>query len=165
MKVLAWIGVLVLASCASINPTQVDLTHFATLAPNEEPLYATDFTLLDLNGEAHQLSQQQGSWVVINFWQTTCAPCVEEMPALQAIDERYNNLEVWAINIRETPDQIRAFMQAHQLTLTVLLGSDQVSLDYTVMALPQTVVVAPNGEIVYRQFGALQLETFIKLLG
>ncbi|MGV2435381.1 MAG UNVERIFIED_CONTAM: hypothetical protein LVT10_11255 [Anaerolineae bacterium] len=43
------------------------------------------------------------------------------MPALQAIDERYNNLEVWAIDIRETPDQIRAFMQAHQLTLTVLL--------------------------------------------
>ncbi|MGV2435380.1 MAG UNVERIFIED_CONTAM: hypothetical protein LVT10_11250 [Anaerolineae bacterium] len=42
------LGCWCLRSCASINPTQVDLTHFATLAPNEEPLYATDFTLLDL---------------------------------------------------------------------------------------------------------------------
>lgn len=170
MRALAWLVLLMLTSCVgmdAVQPVQIDLaqTGFATLTPNEQPFFAPNFTLLGLDRNRYQLSEQQGHWVVLNFWQTTCAPCVAEMPALEALANRYTNLVVWAINIRETPEQIQQFLDEQQLTLTVLIGNDAVSLDYTVMALPQTVVVAPNGEVVYRQFGALQLDEFSKLFG
>src|ERR1700730_7333124 len=44
---------------------------------------APDFTLLDFNGKAHQLSDYKGKLVLINFWGTFCPPCKAEMPALQ----------------------------------------------------------------------------------
>ncbi|MEO1442853.1 MAG: TlpA family protein disulfide reductase, partial [Chloroflexota bacterium] len=52
------------------------------------------------------------------------------------------------------------FLAEHRLTFPVLLSDDTVALSYTVMALPQTVVIDPNGEIQYRQFGAVKLESF-----
>ena len=41
-----------------------------------------DFTLPDIDGETHRLSDHRGKWVVINFWATWCGPCMVEIPEL-----------------------------------------------------------------------------------
>lgn len=45
---------------------------------------APDFELLGLDGVTHTLEEYKGKSVVLNFWGSWCAPCVKEMPALQA---------------------------------------------------------------------------------
>jgi thiol-disulfide isomerase/thioredoxin len=41
-----------------------------------------DLEFKDLQGKPHKLSEWNGKWVLLNFWATWCAPCLNEMPML-----------------------------------------------------------------------------------
>jgi thiol-disulfide isomerase/thioredoxin len=133
-----------------------------TAAPTEAPFYAPDFRLNSLDGTVYQLSDLRGRWVVINFWATWCAPCVEEMPVLQQVADRYGeNLLVLGINMRETAAEISTFVDALGLQFPILMTPDDATLiAYSVVGLPQTVIVNPAGIIVDRRFGPLETERF-----
>ncbi len=166
---MRWWMVLIVGGMAACGPTAAP----PTVAPqptsqpedvDEEPFYAPDFTLESLSGEQITLSEQRGGWVLLNFWQTTCMPCVEEMPVFQQLYDTRSELTVLAVNIREDEAAIRSFLQDHGLSFPVLYSQDAVSQAYTVMALPQTVLIDPNGEIVWRQFGPVELASFESLI-
>src|SRR6478752_3346547 len=42
----------------------------------------SSFMLKDMSGIKHQLSNYKGKWVLVNYWATWCAPCLEEVPDL-----------------------------------------------------------------------------------
>ena len=44
-----------------------------------------DFAAEDLNGESLRFEEFRGNVVVLNFWATTCGPCVTEMPSLERL--------------------------------------------------------------------------------
>lgn len=122
---------------------------------DDGPLAAPDFTLTALEGESVTLSDLRGGWVVVNFWATWCLPCAEEMPALQALaDDHAGDLTVLGVNVREERAAVQGFVDAHEIRFPVLVDPDPATLSaYQVVALPQTVIVDPGGEIAYRQFG------------
>ncbi|MEO0565013.1 MAG: TlpA disulfide reductase family protein, partial [Chloroflexota bacterium] len=101
------------------------------------PVIAPPFALKDLNGDTHSLSDYRGKWVLLNFWQTTCVPCVEEMPVFQTLADDMPELIVLAVNIREPVSVIEPFVEALGITYTILLSESNVSQDYVVLALPQ----------------------------
>jgi len=145
-------AVLLLNSCASITTTQA--------------VPATDFTLQSLDGDQVQLANLRGRWVVLNFWATWCAPCVEELPLLQQLAEHYpDQLTVLALNMREDENEVRAFVAQHQLSMPVLLEpDDQTLIDYGVHGLPLSIVVSPDGEVVRRHVGPVDqaFETWLE---
>ncbi len=55
--------------------------------------YAPAFTGVDLNGKEWNLEKLQGKIAVINFWFINCAPCKEEMPALNELKAKYADQE------------------------------------------------------------------------
>jgi peroxiredoxin len=125
---------------------------------------APDFTLLSLAGPPVSLHEQQGKVVLINFWATWCAPCREEMPALQAAYEKLadQGLVVLGVNWTQAdylPD-VEAFVEALGLTFPILLDSDgTVSEDlYRVLGLPTSVLVGRDGMIRAVRIGVLDLQ-------
>ncbi|MCX6008960.1 MAG: redoxin domain-containing protein, partial [Chloroflexi bacterium] len=64
---------------------------------------APDFTLPTLDGKEVSLSQFRGKTVMVNFWQSSCSNCIEEMPYLQAIYNKWphDKLEILAVSVGE----------------------------------------------------------------
>lgn len=125
----------------------------------EEPFYAWDFTLQSLDGISYTLSDLHGQWVLVNFWATWCAPCLEEMPALQEIHDDFDNVIVLGINQRENPREIQPFVEELSINFPILINPpDRLLLDYAVVGLPQSILVNPDGIIVWRQFGPVDVD-------
>lgn len=120
---------------------------------------AYDFSLQDLDGNTHTLSDLRGQPVIINFWATWCAPCRIEMPELQAAFERYEDdgLVILALDNDESPDAVRSFFYDEMdLTFTPLLddGAD-VSDQYSVFNFPSTYFINAEGKVTAIHLGPM----------
>jgi len=66
---------------------------------------APDFKLSDLNGNSVVLSSMRGKVVLLDFWSSSCGPCIREMPMIEAIGEAHKaDLIVWGVSF-DLPDR------------------------------------------------------------
>lgn len=109
---------------------------------------APEFTLPGLDGQTISLGGFKGKPVMVNFWATWCGPCVHEVPYIQETYEVWSGkgLVILAVNIGESPSQVRGFMQESQLSFPVLLDeSGEVAEQYGVRGIPTTILVDGEG--------------------
>ena len=126
---------------------------------------APDFTLTDLSGETHTLSDYQGRVVIINFWATWCHPCREEMPDMQEIYEEYQDdgLVILAVNANESQATVQAFADEYELTFPILLNSAADIVDlYDVQSFPSTYFVDADGRIRVDTFSGPMTSSYIE---
>jgi peroxiredoxin/outer membrane lipoprotein-sorting protein len=131
---------------AGLESEQNDLTGQA----------AADFSLTDLEGQRHRLSEQRGKVVMLDFWATWCGPCRIQMPAVERIYQEFKNkgLVVFTVNQRETADRAKAYIQKYSYTSTTLLDSQgEVGRQYGVRGIPTLVIVGRDGTIVAHWVG------------
>ena len=138
---------------------------------------APDFELPLLDGTTFRLSDQRGSWLVINFWATWCPPCRAEMPVLQALHDApseaaraLGQVKVIAINRDESKATVQAFLDELKLNLPVVLDAGgKVSNRFGILSLPITYFIDPEGVVRHRHIGEISAElldqTFRKLAG
>ena len=132
-------------------------------APIDRGDVAPSFTVDLLDGGELDLNELRGRPVIVNFWLTTCEPCVREMPALDgAMDDRGDTgLVVVGINYAETPDTIKAFLDELDTAIDFPIGLDDsgdIVAAYDVAALPTTFFVDRGGLIRYRRIGEVTPE-------
>jgi len=114
---------------------------------------APEFTLRSTKGKKVSLSDYKGSVVLINFWATWCAPCIQELPSLQRIHDDLNKegFTVLAINVDEARHKsgIKPLIKKMNLTFPILLDSTSsvMSLYNPQMNIPFSVVVNKKGNI------------------
>ncbi len=126
------------------------LTPFPQVSP------APNFSLHDLQGNAHTLSDYQGKVVVLNFWATWCPPCRAELPSMQRAWEimRNEDMLMLAVNVGERETTVRQVTQALGLDFPVLLDNNATLMQrWSARGLPTTFVINPQGHIVYRAVG------------
>ncbi len=109
---------------------------------------APDFTLKSMAGKNLNLVEQRGNIILINFWASWCAPCRTEMPELQALQEKYQDLgfSVWAINVEQENQAGRKFLADLTLTFPIFFDAkNTLSATYQVAAMPTSIIVDRNG--------------------
>ncbi|MGL5773018.1 MAG: TlpA family protein disulfide reductase [Bacteroidales bacterium] len=115
---------------------------------------APDFTLVSINGEKFSLSDFKGKWVVLDFWGSWCAPCLNGMPQMKSMYDKYKGkLEIIGVACKDNDDKWRKAVKNNELNWTQLFGDDSVHIDYAIEAYPTKIVIDPTGTIVYKAVG------------
>lgn len=120
-----------------------------------------DFSLVDLNGEQHKLSDYKGKGVFLNFWATYCGPCEREMPFMnsQYLQYKDKDVTVLAVNIGESDLAVKKYTERLKLEFPILLDSEgEVNSTYGVVNLPATYLIDKDGKLVKVHTGQLREE-------
>jgi peroxiredoxin len=133
-------------------------------------ILAPDFALKDLKGQTVNLGNFRGKAVLINFWSTTCPPCVSEMPNFESVYQDWSNRNdrvLLTIDLGEDINKLNAFMTSHRYSFPVLLDSAyQVAGKYGIQYTPTTFLIDKNGEFLFRFIGAFpDKQAIIKKVG
>lgn len=128
-------------------------------------------TLVDLAGKPRQLAEWEGRILVLNFWATWCAPCLEEIPLLMAARAKYASAGVEIVGIAiDNPAKVRDFSTSFNISYPILLaeadGLDLMrKLGNSAGGLPYTVVADRRGNVVHRKLGAFKQADLDAILG
>lgn len=149
--ILPLLVVLGTAGCKSQRP------EVATVG---EP--APVFYLSDTKGRSWNLEELKGKVVFVNFWATWCAPCREEMPAMQRLMEALpkDTFVMLAILNRDTPANANLFAEKLGITIPILndMGNN-VGPMYGLTGLPETFIIDKKGILRYKYIGPAKWDT------
>jgi len=123
------------------------------------------FSLLDTEGTSHSITEWQGKIRIINFWATWCPPCLKEIPSFIALQNEYGKQKLQFIGIAIDDQQLvedyMAFSDINYPILMAELEGAKIAkqLGNTVNAIPYTVIVNQQNQIIFRQPGELSQQT------
>ncbi|MES2024750.1 MAG: TlpA disulfide reductase family protein [Pseudomonadota bacterium] len=141
-------------------------TKHHTPADPESPAVANFFAqqLEDSNSKMQPLSQWQGKTLIINFWATWCAPCVEEMPELTELQTELlpKNIQILGVGI-DSANNIREFATKYKITYPLYIAGingSELSRQFGNQAggLPFTVIIGPKGDVKKTYLGRLKMD-------
>jgi peroxiredoxin len=117
---------------------------------------ALSYTLLD--GRRSDLAALRGHVVLVNFWATDCAPCVEEMPAMVENWRRFSpkGFETLAVSMSYDPPALVAdFAQSRRLPFPVVIdNTGEIAHGFgDIQFTPTSVLIDKRGRIVRRWVG------------
>ena len=122
---------------------------------------APDFTVYDLEGNAHKLSDFRGKPVLLNFWASWCGPCQMEMPDFQKFYESHGDkVNFVIVNLtdgqQETVETASAFIEEQGYTFPVYYDTDiDAAMKYGVSAVPVSYFIDAEGNFIAWAQGAL----------
>ena len=134
LKTLGFIVITILALGAGIFTYQSQQIDFETV-----------------NGESYRWDELKGQWTIINYFAPWCAPCLREMPELNAFSQNLpEDTLLFAINYdRQTSTQITEMADKYTIEVPIIFASENMALPMEKPPyLPATFIVGPKGTVV-----------------
>lgn len=119
---------------------------------------APELRLTATDGNTYDLKDYRGKVVLLNFWATWCPPCVEEIPSLGRLQQRFSpdDFSVVSVDIGETAMDVEAFLKIVKADYPVLLDSQGSAVKtWGLRAFPTTFVLDRDGYVRLGYFGGL----------
>ena len=127
-------------------------------------------TLRDLAGQPQTMAQWRSKVLVVNFWASWCAPCVEEMPAFARLQDEYAGRGVQFVGIGiDEVENMQSFVKTRPVTYPLLAATPAISdtPGLRIKGLPFTLVIARDGQLAMSRLGRLdeaKLEPILRRL-
>jgi thiol-disulfide isomerase/thioredoxin len=113
------------------------------------------WTFSALDGTKVTLGHLKGNVVFLNFWSTSCEPCLAEMPGIDALSKSLKGQRVSLLAVtQDKPQTVRLFLKEHPVGVPVYVAGDSLPPDLRHIGIPVTYILDTNGAIVLRQDGA-----------
>ena len=118
---------------------------------------------ININNEIIDLNKFKNSLIIINFWATWCAPCIEEMPSLNRLQTNpvFNNLQIIPINVgRDNVENSKNFYKKLKINNLEIYFDKNVELSnkFLLRGLPTTVFINKEGEEFARIIGFVNFD-------
>jgi thiol-disulfide isomerase/thioredoxin len=157
-------GILIGLVCTGIGIYVGNKQTSPQIAKNGAVQQLTALSLTDSQGKPQKLSQWQGKFLLVNFWATWCAPCVEEMPELSELQKDLikSNIQLIGLGI-DSPSNISEFAQKYQISYPLfaagVVGTDlSRQMGNQAGGLPFTVLISPDGNVLKSYLGRLNIQ-------
>lgn len=137
------------------------------LQPVEEGMVAPDFTLQDLDGVAHSLSDYRGRVVLLSFWASWCGFCRAKVPELNAVyqDLAGQDFAIVSVNLGEDLAHLRQFTAENQIVYPVLSDLEMVvAQQYLVSSIPTSYFLDREGVVRRFEVGALPQADMVAII-
>ena len=100
---------------------------------------------------------ETGRPLIVNFWATWCAPCLEELPMFESSNQRFKDeIDFLGINVSDSPTKAKEMIAATEISY--LTGSDPEGnflVELGVVGLPTTVFISRQGELIDLHIGQI----------
>jgi thiol-disulfide isomerase/thioredoxin len=156
--------VALLVALFALSPSDDERAEAAPLVGRLAPAIDARST----TGQRFRLDDLRGSWVLVNFFATWCAPCKAELPDLADFTSRNApHASVVSIAFDEADSRkaiTRFFAGVGSEWPVIAQGNGAIALDYGVIKLPESYLVAPTGKVVLKINGGVradELESYI----
>ena len=109
----------------------------------------------------------KGQWVVINYWAKWCKPCIKEIPELNALDRKYEQVAVLGVNFDDARGaDLQAQISQLGIEFPVILEEPSATLGTQLpQVLPTTLILDPDGTLVATLVGPQDLESLALATG
>jgi len=122
------------------------------------------------DGTAFDLSRRKGSWVVLNFFDPECIPCIREHPELVTFSEDQATLgtdgaELYSVITRGEQDEIEAFFAENGGDWPAVYSeADEFPVAFGVAQVPETWIIDPSGVVQLRLISQVTAEQLNSIL-
>jgi peroxiredoxin len=133
-----------------------DFVPFKSPAPLPIDTIAPYWELSTLTGERISLRSLRGQLVLIHFFYISCYPCMQALPALQSLHEKYKSrgLRIAGIDPYDSvDDEIGGYLSRRGITYTVLFNGKDVAKNYNVYGYPTLYLIDKSGNVIYVRVG------------
>lgn len=125
---------------------------------------APEITSTTFDGEQFVLSRRKGSWVILNFFNSTCVPCKREHPELVKFFEGQRELgargaELYTIVNDDSESAVREFFSEFGGGWSIIRDDNaRIAVDYGIAKVPETWLISPTGVVAQRFTGQVTAE-------
>lgn len=115
------------------------------------------------DGRAFDLSRRKGSWVMLNFFQSDCRPCIIEHPALvEFVDQQEalgpDAVEFYSVVVSDTRADVEEFFAERGGDWPIVMEHERIDVGFGVAQFPETWIIDPGGVVVGHFPGAVTTE-------
>ena len=137
--------------------------NLKNLIIHKDPIKLEKINFKNINNETINLNEFENSLIIINFWATWCAPCIEEMPSLNRLQANpvFNNLQIIPINVgRDNIEKSKNFYKKLKINnLEIYFDKDvELANKFLLRGLPTTVFINKKGEEFARVIGFVNFD-------
>jgi len=118
---------------------------------------APDFTVTADSGKTFTVHNFNGKLLLLNFWATWCAPCVEEVPSLNQLARQLGpqGLVVLGVSVDKDPNAYKNFLQHFPVSFQTARDPDEkVNLKYGTIQFPESYLIDRDGKVVEKFISA-----------
>ncbi|QDZ29615.1 TlpA disulfide reductase family protein [Noviherbaspirillum sp. UKPF54] len=126
---------------------------------------AADFSFTDTRGQQHSLAGHAGKWVLVNLWATWCAPCLSEMPELEALSKARKELVVLGLAVDgQSAQRVAQFAGKLGVTYPVVAGDAAMAQQFGARGFPISILYNASGQQVMVKEGVITRQQIESIL-